>query len=256
MNFSKQIRIYAFIIFLMVSVVPAFANTSKPNIILIYADDQGWNGTSVRMHPDREDSRSDYYQTPNIEHLALQGMRFSRGYSSNPNCAPSRHALLSGMTPAKNRRCDINNGRGPQTDVLWLAARNNPASLTEAITFPELLHDHAGYATAHYGKWHLPGDPGENGYDDHDGSRNNPGGGGDTDPKRIFDLTTKGLNFMQAQVQAGKPFYLQLSHFAVHLPIRYRSQMLDKYQALDKGNLHTNPEYAAMTEDAEDLFVP
>ena len=132
-----------------------------------------------------------------------------------------------------------------------MAARNNPDPLTEAVPFAELLRDHAGYATAHFGKWHLPGHPGENGYDEHDGSRSSVNGGGEADPKYIFDLTNKGSAFMEKQVKAGKPFYLQLSHFAVHLPIQYRSATLGKYQAKEKGNRHTNPEYAAMTEDLD-----
>ena len=223
----------------------------KPNIVLIYADDFGWNGTSARMHPDRADSKSDYYETPNIERLAEGGMRFSRGYSPGPNCSPSRHAILSGMSPAKNRKCDIGIGRGPTERVKWLAARNSPDPLTEVVAFPGLLRDHAGYATAHFGKWHLPDDPGVVGYDEHDGSRGNAAGGRDADPKYIFEVTERGVAFMTRQVKAGRPFYLQLSHFATHLPIQYRNATLNKYQKMDKGSRHTNPEYAAMTADLD-----
>jgi len=146
------------------------------------------------MHPVRNDSRSDYYHTPNLERLAEQGMRFSRAYSPGPNCSPSRFSLLSGM---------------------------------------------------------CPGNPGENGYVEHDGSRGNVAGGGDKDPKYIFDETNKGIAFMRRQAKADKPFYLKVSHFAVHLPMQHRPETLIKYENKDKGRRHTNPEYAAMTEDLD-----
>jgi arylsulfatase A len=251
MKGALNLKLGSMVLFFAGIIVSSAQAAEKPNILLIYADDFGWTGTSARMSPDRDDSRSDYYETPNIERLAQQGMRFSRGYSPGPNCSPSRHALLSGMCPAKNRKCDISGGRGPTEHVRWLAGRNGPDPLTEVVTFPKLLRDHAGYATAHFGKWHLPGDPGENGYDEHDGSRGNAAGGGDEDPKYVTEITTSGIRFMRKQVEAGKPFYLQISHFATHLPIQHRPETLLKYENKSKGERHTNPAYAAMTAELD-----
>jgi len=223
----------------------------KPNIVFLFADDHGWNGTSAQMHPDRADSKSDYYETPNIERLARAGMRFSRGYAPSPNCSPSRMSLLTGMTPAKNGKTDIGGGRGPREHVKWLAAKNKPIELSETLTFPKLLRDKAGYVTAHFGKWHLPGDPGENGYVEHDGSRGNAGGANKNNPKFIFSLTKKGIDFMRKQVKVDKPFYLQISHFATHLSMQSRPSTYKKYEEKKKGKRHFNPLYGAMSEDLD-----
>ena len=68
--------------------------TESPNFIFILADDQGWNGTSVEMMNDFKESKSDFYETPNIKKLADQGIKFSYAYSSAPVCAPSRLSLI------------------------------------------------------------------------------------------------------------------------------------------------------------------
>ena len=77
--------------------------SKSPNFIFILADDQGWNGTSVQMMNSEPLSKSDYYETPNLEKLASQGIKFSNAYSSAPVCAPSRYSLQFGMTPARLR---------------------------------------------------------------------------------------------------------------------------------------------------------
>ena len=74
---------------------------SSPNFILVLADDQGWNGTSVKMMHNELGSKSDYFETPNLELLAERGMRFSDAYASAPVCAPSRYSIQFGKTPAR-----------------------------------------------------------------------------------------------------------------------------------------------------------
>lgn len=74
---------------------------AKPNFVFILIDDMGWTGTSVKMDPRVDESKSDFYQTPNIEKLAAQGMRFSNAYSPASLCTPSRAAILTGKTPAE-----------------------------------------------------------------------------------------------------------------------------------------------------------
>ena len=76
-------------------------NITSPNFILILADDQGWNGTSVKMMHNDLGSKSDYYETPNLELLAQSGIRFSDAYASAPVCAPSRYSIQFGKTPAR-----------------------------------------------------------------------------------------------------------------------------------------------------------
>ena len=76
-------------------------NSKNPNFILILSDDQGWNGTSYEMINGEDFSKSDYYETPNIESLAKSGMVFSRAYSPAPTCSPTRYAIQYGQTPAR-----------------------------------------------------------------------------------------------------------------------------------------------------------
>jgi arylsulfatase A len=77
----------------------AIAADDRPNFVLILADDQGWNALSTRMDPDEPGSGSAYYQTPNLDRLAAQGMRFSQAYSPAPTCSPTRHAIQFGRSP-------------------------------------------------------------------------------------------------------------------------------------------------------------
>ena len=76
-------------------------DTVPPNFILILADDQGWNGTSVQMMNEEPGSKSEYFETPNLELLAKRGIRFSDAYASAPVCAPSRYSIQFGKTPAR-----------------------------------------------------------------------------------------------------------------------------------------------------------
>ena len=76
-------------------------NPTSPNFILILADDQGWNGTSVKMINENELSKSDFYETPNIERIAEKGVIFSNAYASAPVCAPSRYSIQFGQSPAR-----------------------------------------------------------------------------------------------------------------------------------------------------------
>ena len=73
---------------LLVEVLISQNSSDNPNFIFILADDQGWNGTSVEMLNGLKESKSDFYETPNIEKLANQGIKFSYAYSSAPVCAP------------------------------------------------------------------------------------------------------------------------------------------------------------------------
>jgi arylsulfatase A-like enzyme len=120
-----------------------------------------------------------------------------------------------------------------------------------------------GYQTAHFGKWDARYDevtPEEMGYDLSDGLTGNSTGGGKSniewpvaleDPKLIFSLTRRAGEFMENQVAKGNPFYLQVSHYAVHLGITYTQESLDKYNGTKPGEKHFIPEFAAMTEDLD-----
>ena len=87
------------ILFLLAQISQAQNVAESPNFIFILADDQGWNGTSVRMIENNDLSKSDFYETPNIERIANNGIVFSNAYASAPVCAPSRYSIQFGQTP-------------------------------------------------------------------------------------------------------------------------------------------------------------
>jgi len=134
-----------------------------------------------------------------------------------------------------------------------IAPQHVTALPTSETTIAELLRKR-GYATAHFGKWHLHGGgPGSHGFDRHDGDTGNGGPGAyeDPDPKDIFGVTSRAMHFMEDQVTAGKPFYVQLSHYAVHSPNKALSSTKAKLASVPVGRRHTNIEYAAMTQDVD-----
>ena len=222
----------------------------SPNFIVILTDDQSWVGTSYLAAPTDPRTKSDYYQTPNMDRLAQMGMRFTNGYSPAPYCCPTRKSITIGQTPAKHEY---------QRDrVNWTK------NFRKQLSIPKMLkRANPNYQTAHFGKWDARYDevtPEEMGYDYSDGLTGNTTGGGKTniewpvaldDPKLIFSLTERAGEFMEKQVRNGNPFYLQVSHYAVHLGITYRQQTLEKYQSLNPGDKHHIPEFAAMTEDLD-----
>ncbi|MGZ0709541.1 sulfatase [Coraliomargarita sp. W4R53] len=225
---------------------------AKPNIIFILTDDMSWTGTSVQIAPQVPESKSDFYQTPNIEKLASQGMSFAAAYAPGPMCTPSRAAILTGKTPAELHMTTPGAGRAQDYQKLLSAdfIRELPASET---TIAEVLQAE-GYATAHLGKWHLGrSTPGEHGFDVHDGSTANDGPGeyADPNPKDVFGITERAIDFIENQAAAQKPFYLQLSHYAVHTPIEALEISKAKFADIPAGDRHDDIEYAAMTWDLD-----
>lgn len=237
---------------LFISPVLIAMATAQPNIIFILTDDMSWTGTSVQIDQQTIESKSDFYQTPNIAMLAAHGMSFSAAYAPGPLCSPSRAGILTGKTPAELHMTTPGGGR-PQDNQKLLSPdfiRDLPSS---EDTIGELLR-RKGYATAHLGKWHLGrGNPGQHGFDVHDGSTSNNGPGDyeDPNPKDIFELTHRAAVFMEKQAKTGKPFYLQLSHYAVHLPVQALKASEARFGNIQKGERHSSVEYAAMTWDLD-----
>jgi len=211
-------------------------DSSDPNIILILADDQGWNHLSVPMDDELPGSGSDYFQTPNIERIAAAGMRFPNAYAAAPMCGPSRIALHYGKGTAQ---------------VVYSEAADDVRA--ESMTIGEMMQS-AGYATAHFGKW-SPGPP-ESGlqfYDASDGAAGNGDGNVEdpANPKDIFGISERAVAFMEASVDDGQPFYMQLSHYAPHVGFQALEETAEKWERIEPGELHIDPVYAAMTEDLD-----
>jgi arylsulfatase A-like enzyme len=109
--------------------------------------------------------------------------------------------------------------------------RNVRRIASEETTIGEILQ-RAGYGTAHYGKWHLSGGgPGRHGYDEHDGDTSNGDAAPFTDPNPvdIFGISQRAGEFMEKHVRLGKPFFIQMSHHALHYPQNALKSTVDFY---------------------------
>ncbi|MFO0792276.1 MAG: sulfatase-like hydrolase/transferase [Pirellulales bacterium] len=276
---------------LLVAVATSIASAQPtPNIVLILSDDQGWTGTSVQMDPGGLGplSASDFYETPNLEALASQGLRFRQAYSAAPNCSPTRSSILTGMTPAALNITDIVDRGGLFTNGVTDAfySGNNLVAPLHATRPPQNAVSIAQrikaadptYMTAHLGKWHLTtpavqpstpggavpyraGDPSDYGYDVHDGARANNPINSANDPKEMFSLTSRAIDYMNARAGASgdnRPFYLQISHYAVHDSDQTLAATKAKYDAkfaTNPGVRHpdgaNNTTFAGMTENLD-----
>ena len=194
------------------------ATAAPPNFIVILGEGAGWTSSSVQMDDRNPASKGSGVRTPNLERLAASGMRFSDGYAPSPRCTPSRAALFTGRSPAALHMTFVNEGKRDSAGAASgrVITPNASTELTTAETTIAELLKRAGYATAHFGKWHVGRvSPSQHGFDDSDGATGN--GGPDNvaapNPKQALAMTAKGIDFMERQAKAGKPFYLQLSHY-------------------------------------------
>lgn len=220
----------------------------KPNIILILIDDMAWNGTSIRMDDNMVNSGMPILKMPRLEKFASQGMRFRNAYAAAPQCAPSRVAIQTGQSSARNGfTVTLGNGEStyPEPDpnfpyffdkkaLQYFPLRTNTSDVNldrAEITIAESLKPR-GYVSAHFGKWHMNGaTPADHGYSEHDGNTDNKPGNerNADDPKLMVSLTDKSIDFMKRKVAKDTPFYLQISHYAIHKSYRCFPESEAKY---------------------------
>ena len=218
----------------------------SPNIILILTDDQGWSQRSGLMDPDNPKSGSRYLHTPAMNRIAEEGMRFTGGYSPAPLCTPTRRSILCGTSAARS---------GTEFASKWVPA--------DHMTLPRALKlANPKYQCAHFGKWgeKMISSPEECGYDVSDGHTGNVTGGmADKmqpahiveDPKRTGSVTDRSIEFIQKQTKAGKPFYAQVSYYAVHLRTELRQASLEKYQKKGAPDRAYSQGWAGMLEELD-----
>ena len=207
----------------LVSTSPSDAQegtASTPNIIFMMADDQSWDGLSVQMHPEMENSKHPVVSTPNVARLASQGMRFSAAHSPASICSPTRTSLINGRSPAANHWTKAAPSLNPSHNPKLLPPRSLRSIDESYFTIGEALQS-AGYKTAYFGKWHIKGGgPGNHGFDVHDGDIGNEHAYKfeDPNPVDIFGMCDRATEFMKTNKEAGKPFFMQLSWHALHAP--------------------------------------
>jgi arylsulfatase A-like enzyme len=228
----------------------------KPNVVVILSDDLGW--TDLACYG------SKLYETPNIDQLARDGVKFTHNYSACTVCSPTRAALLTGKYPARLHITDWIPGQMPDNPKLIVPDWTKYLPLEE-VTLANVLHN-AGYVTASMGKWHLGGEPY---YPEKHGFDLNIAGTDKPNTQHYFApygiptlrdgqkgeyvtdrLTEEGIHFIDSN--KDKPFFLYLPHFAVHLPLQAKQKLVKKYQAKIKpGDLQSNATYAAMIDSLD-----
>ncbi len=234
------------------------ASAVRPNIVMILIDDLGWADAGCYG--------STFYETPHIDRLAAEGMRFTNAYAACPVCSPTRASIMTGRYPARLHLTDFLVGTRKRIDSPVLPAPYVHQLPLEEVTVAEILKK-AGYVTGHIGKWHL----GEQGFlpPDQGFDFSIAGGGGVKGffwPKWDKGVSIEGrfegeyltdrlvdeaVRFIETNRQ--KPFFLYLAHFAVHIPIEAKPEKIDKYKAKPKTpDGQDNPTYAAMIDSVDE----
>ncbi|MCY3002879.1 MAG: sulfatase-like hydrolase/transferase, partial [Planctomycetota bacterium] len=211
-----------------------------PNLIFILGEGHGWSSTSVDLDGKDPNHAQPAGLTPNLERMAKEGMRFSDFYASCPRCTPSRASFLTGLSPAKLHMTYVNEGGrerrgGEDTSQQRVVPPTPLKDLSPDIATTASLLRAQGYATAHFGKWHVGRvDPMQHGFDLSDGPNSNQGPDRDAapNPTQCFEITERGIEFVREQAKAGKPFFLQLSHYAVGAESDVTPESLDEARAL------------------------
>ena len=234
---------------LLALAAPLHAQTAKPNIVLILADDLGPNDLSCYGRKD--------HATPNLDKLATQGMRFTSAYAAQPICSPSRAALLTGKCPARLHLTNFLPGRADAPTQKLLQPVIEGQLPLEEFTVAELLKA-AGYTTACIGKWHLGGagfGPKEQGFDVVFAGEAKTTPTAEEGSKGEIGLTVEAEKFMEAN--KDKPFFLYLPHYAVHTPIAGKPEVVDKFKAkvqADPTLKQRNATYAALVSSVDDAL--
>jgi len=242
---------------LMAGIVTTANSAPNPNIILFYVDDLGWMDLACQG--------SDFYETPNIDRLACEGMRYTQAYTAHPRCLPARYGVITGCFPARG---GVPGGKGH--------LQAGDTTMAQALR-------QGGYATCFAGKWHLSLGraeclPQNMGFD-----LNIAAGDAGAPPTYFFPyhkkplsklkkgweigldkdilhgledgkegdyitdvLTQKSIDFIKAS--GDKPFFLYLSHYGVHTPFEAPERLVEKYRKKLKGMEFQGPEYAPVDQ--------
>jgi len=251
-------RLLCSLLAIALGVLPATAAT-RPNVIFILADDYGWKDLGCYG--------STFYETPNLNRLAAQGMRFTQAYAACCVCSPTRASILSGKYPARLHITDWLPGRADNPRQML----NHPIITQhlplEEVTLAEALKA-ADYGTGLVGKWHLGGPgfyPQDQGFDLNFGGSENGATPSFFSPYNVFKrkslrpftmpnlpngpdgeyltdrLTDEALKFIEQS--KDKPFFLYLAHYAVHTPHEAKETMIEKYRTKAEALPASGPEF-------------
>ncbi len=221
---------------------------NKPNIVFIFIDDLGWKDTGYMG--------SDYYETPNIDKIAQQGMIFTNAYANAANCAPTRASLLTGQySPRHGVYTVASSARGESKNRRLIPIENSREVELDKITIAEALKN-TGYVSAAIGKWNIGLTPELQGFDfDIDRDELDIKGHFSEKGEYLTDLLTdEAINFIKKNNPhtTKKPFFLYLCHHAVHTPIRAKKNMIEAFEKKPSNDCHNNATYAAMIKSVDE----
>jgi len=225
--------------------------TNLPNFLFILADDLGWSQLGCYG--------SDFYETPNLDRLASEGMKFTDAYAACPVCSPTRASIMTGKYPARLHLTDfIAGGRFPYEKLKQ--PKWQKYLPLEETTIAEVLKA-AGYATASFGKWHLsiakkppeslPFNPDKQGFDESivtykPTSSHDP----ESDAHNVEIITEKSLGFLERN--KDRPFFLYVTHNTIHGQILGKKKLVEKYRNKPGADLpQNNPVIGAMIEELD-----
>jgi arylsulfatase A len=225
--------------------------TAGLNFIFILADDLGWSQVGCYG--------SDFYETPNIDRLARDGMRFTDAYAACPVCSPTRASIMTGKYPARLHLTDFIAGGSFPYEKYKQPEWQKYLPLEE-VTIAEILKT-AGYATASFGKWHLSIDkkpprslsfnPDKQGFDEYfitykPSSKTDP----ESDAHNVEAITQKSLQFMESH--KDESFFLYVPHNTIHAPVLGKKKLVKKYKNKSGSDLpQNNPVLGAMIEELD-----
>ena len=242
------------------------ATKPQPNIVFILMDDMGWTDGGC--------FGSKYYRTPQLDALAASAVRFTSAYAACAVCSPTRAALMTGKYPARLHITDWIPGEGAPANSRFQVPewqQNLPLQETTLATGLKRL----GYATCHLGKWHLGGGkflPQFQGFDTNiaGGDTGHPASyfwpygapkdshhvpglsdrGGQQGAYLTDQITDEALHFIE--FSKDKPFYLNLCHYAVHMPLMGKQELIDQYADRPGADGQNNKVYAAMLASVDE----
>ena len=252
--------------------VDSSSKDSSTNVVLFLIDDLGWRDLACYG--------SDYYRTPNIDRLAKGGMKFTDAYAACNVCSPTRAAILSGKYPARLLLTQwLPSGRWDAQKYRMREARYLSNLPLEEVTIAEAMRE-AGYRTAFMGKWHLGTEtyyyPQHQGFDVNVAGRDYGAPGSYFYPfEGSWKIPTTGQVLSKENLldgQAGDylvdrlaeeaaefivenqddPFFLMLSHYAVHAPLQGKAEKVKHYEQTGPSQRQGKPDYAAMVESVDE----
>lgn len=232
-------------------------NEIPPNILFVNVDDLGWKDLGIYG--------SSFYETPNIDRLAAEGMMFTSAYAAAANCAPSRASMFTGRYSPHHGIYTVASSERGKSESRRLIPTPNTTILNDSISTLVTDLKNAGYKTISLGKWHISESPLKQDFDI------NVGGGPNGHPKSYFSpylnenlsdgpegeyltdrLTEEAIQFLEEN--RNDPFFLYLPYYTVHTPLQGKEELIEKYNNKEPSGDQSHAIYASMIESLDTNF--